>query len=70
MLFIDLLNMSKDRGPDYSGYYNNEIDVQFGFNRLSILDLSNLGNQPMQSHSGRYVMVYNGEIYNYLEIKK
>ncbi|MFL2983033.1 MAG: asparagine synthase (glutamine-hydrolyzing) [Candidatus Neomarinimicrobiota bacterium] len=68
-LFMNLLSMSKNRGPDYSEYYNNEQYIQLGFNRLSILDLSNVGNQPMQSQSGRYVMVYNGEIYNYLEIK-
>ena len=68
-LFMNLLSMSKNRGPDNSGYYQNEKYIQLGFNRLSILDLSNIGNQPIRSQSGRYVMVYNGEIYNYLDIK-
>lgn len=68
-LFMKLLSMSKNRGPDNSGYYQNEKYIQLGFNRLSILDLSNIGNQPIRSQSGRFVMVYNGEIYNYLDIK-
>jgi asparagine synthase (glutamine-hydrolysing) len=41
-----------------------------GHQRLSIIDLSDAGNQPMQSNSGRYILTYNGEIYNHLEIRK
>ena len=42
--------------------------IQFGFNRLSILDLSKNANQPMTSNSGRYVVMCNGEITNYLKL--
>lgn len=57
----------KHRGPDADGIFTNEF-VGLGHRRLSILDLSVNGNQPMFSHSKRYVMVYNGEVYNYAEI--
>ena len=54
------------RGPDAGGSYISEDGkVALGHRRLSIVDLSEAGLQPMKSHSGRYVMVYNGEIYNY-----
>lgn len=55
------------RGPDASGYYTSEL-VSLGHRRLSIIDLSSNANQPMYSSDGRYVMVYNGEVYNYREI--
>jgi asparagine synthase (glutamine-hydrolysing) len=55
------------RGPDAEGYYTDEV-VGLGHKRLSILDLSESANQPMLSHNKRYLMVYNGEIYNYQEI--
>ena len=59
------------RGPDSSGSWCNiEDHVGLGHQRLSILDLSNAGHQPMESSSSRYVIVYNGEIYNHLEIRK
>ncbi|MGN1181347.1 MAG: asparagine synthase (glutamine-hydrolyzing) [Suilimivivens sp.] len=57
------------RGPDAGGTYINEDgSVVLGHRRLSIVDLSENGSQPMMSHSGRYVIVYNGEIYNYKKI--
>lgn len=57
------------RGPDAGGnYFSEDGQVTFGHRRLSILDLSENGSQPMISHSGRYVMTYNGEIYNYKKI--
>lgn len=68
--FIDLLNKSKSRGPDSQGYHSIDNQLQLGFNRLAILDLSEAGEQPMQSHDGRYVMVFNGEIYNHLELRQ
>lgn len=59
------------RGPDAGGcYFSEEGDVVLGHRRLSIVDLSENGSQPMTSHSGRYVIVYNGEIYNYKEVAK
>ena len=57
------------RGPDAQGTYLSEDGrVTLGHRRLSIVDLSENGQQPMSSHSGRYVIVYNGEIYNYKKI--
>lgn len=59
------------RGPDADGFFVNEDStVGLGHRRLSIIDLSAAANQPMCSHSGRYVMVFNGEVYNFNEIKK
>ena len=58
-----------NRGPDMQGYWTNSENCQLGFRRLSILDLSEKGNQPMTSLNGRYAIVFNGEIYNYLELK-
>ncbi|MBK6640496.1 MAG: hypothetical protein IPG39_04335 [Bacteroidetes bacterium] len=56
------------RGPDGAGLFC-ENEVGLGHRRLSIIDLSDASSQPMFLND-RYVMVYNGEIYNYLEIKK
>ena len=57
------------RGPDADGTWLSEDGaVGLGHRRLSILELSEKGAQPMVSHSGRYVLVYNGEIYNHMEV--
>lgn len=59
------------RGPDASGIWSNdEHTVVFGHRRLAIVDLTPSGAQPMESHDGRYVIAYNGEIYNYAKIKE
>ena len=59
------------RGPDASGIWaSDDHKVVLGHRRLSILDLSSSGAQPMVSHNGRYVMAYNGEVYNYIQIKQ
>jgi len=58
------------RGPDASGLWTDDAHCIFGFRRLSILDLSAAANQPMRSADGRYVLVYNGELYNFREIRK
>lgn len=59
------------RGPDASGIYQNDTKkVGLGHRRLSIIDLSNAANQPMFSACGRFAMVFNGEVFNYLEIKE
>jgi len=57
------------RGPDAHGEYIDET-VALAHRRLAIIDLSETGKQPMHSSCGRYVMVYNGEIYNYLELRE
>ena len=56
------------RGPDDSGIYLDGA-VGMGFRRLSILDLSEAGHQPMVSDDGQYVLVFNGEIFNYVELR-
>lgn len=61
------------RGPDAAEFFVDEkekLNVGLGHRRLSILDLSTTANQPMRSHCGRYIMVFNGEVYNYQEIAK
>ena len=60
-------------GPDAAEYFVDEkanFNIGLGHRRLSILDLSTTANQPMRSHCGRYLMVFNGEVYNYIEIAK
>jgi asparagine synthase (glutamine-hydrolysing) len=58
----------KHRGPDDEGVFY-EGNLGLGFVRLSILDLTRAGNQPMITDDGRYVIVYNGEIFNYIELR-
>jgi asparagine synthase (glutamine-hydrolysing) len=61
----------KHRGPDAEGYFFEASDqIGLGHLRLSIIDLSAAANQPFYSHDGRFVMIYNGEVYNYREIKE
>ncbi|TCK68822.1 asparagine synthase (glutamine-hydrolysing) [Winogradskyella wandonensis] len=67
--FLSLLELSKHRGPD-STQTLKENNYQLGFNRLAILDVSANGNQPKYSPSKRYVVIFNGEIYNYKTLQK
>ncbi|MDD1419084.1 asparagine synthase (glutamine-hydrolyzing) [Dolichospermum sp. ST_sed1] len=63
-----VLGKLKDRGPDDQGIWSDR-HIQLGHTRLSILDLSPLGHQPMSYQNQRYWITFNGEIYNYLELK-
>lgn len=56
------------RGPDSEGIFRGE-NIFLGHRRLSIIDLSNNANQPFEDSSGRFVIVFNGEIYNYKEVR-
>jgi len=58
----------KHRGPDDEGIFIEE-NISFGFVRLSIIDLSPAGHQPMISSDNRFVIVFNGEIFNYIELR-
>jgi asparagine synthase (glutamine-hydrolysing) len=68
-IFCGLNNLATNRGPDHEGYWTNSTTCQLGFRRLSIIDLSNEGNQPMHSPNGLWSVVFNGEIYNYKELQ-
>ena len=68
-LFLNSLNLLSHRGPDDSGVYEYK-NILFGHRRLSIIDLDHKAAQPMVSVCGNYVIVYNGEIYNFKEIKE
>ena len=69
--FFKRTKLLNHRGPDFQNIWCDEsLKYMLGHTRLSILDLNPTGNQPMISSSGRYVISYNGEIYNFLEIKK
>lgn len=58
------------RGPDGEGHWlNSNCLIGFGHRRLSIIDLTENGKQPMQYAEGRYTITFNGEIYNYIELK-
>jgi asparagine synthase (glutamine-hydrolysing) len=66
-----MLNAILRRGPDDEGFWWAESDlIALGHRRLSILDISSSGHQPMISASGRYVIIFNGEIYNHLELRR
>lgn len=65
----DMISEMKHRGPDDDGTYLNK-NIGLGFVRLSIIDLTKAGHQPMFSHDKKYVLVFNGEIFNYLELRE
>ena len=66
---LKMTNCISHRGPDAEGFFV-ENQIGLGHRRLSILDLSERGNQPMHSECGNYVIIFNGEVYNYREIAK
>ena len=64
-----MMDKIKHRGPDAEGKYI-DADIALGHRRLSIIDVSESGNQPLYSEDGNLVLVFNGEIYNYQDIRK
>ena len=68
-ILLSMNNSLVHRGPDF-GNIMLENNVGLGHRRLSILDISKNGNQPMKSSNNNYIIVYNGEVYNFLEIKR
>jgi asparagine synthase (glutamine-hydrolysing) len=69
----EALNLISHRGPDDSGIIDmavGEHHITLGHRRLSILDVSAAGHQPMQTPCGRYSLIYNGEIYNHLDLRR
>lgn len=67
-----MLEVQRHRGPDNTGIWSGAVcgmDIGVGLTRLKILDLSDAANQPMASEDGRYILVYNGELYNYVELR-
>src|SRR5690606_8888329 len=65
-----MTDVLEKRGPDSEGFWvDPQQGIALGHRRLSIVELSPLGHQPMVSASGRSVIIYNGEIYNFPEIR-
>lgn len=60
----------RHRGPDDHGVWTNGTGLAFGHTRLSILDLSDAGHQPMVSKDGRFTLIFNGEVYNFREVRE
>ena len=68
-----MIETQRHRGPDGEGVYavdDREQSIALGHRRLAILDLSDAGRQPMTSDDGRWTMVLNGEIFNYVELRR
>src|SRR6478609_792295 len=61
-------NIITNRGPDDEGYFHDDF-VSFGFRRLSIIDVES-GGQPLSYENDKFWLVFNGEIYNYVELRK
>jgi asparagine synthase (glutamine-hydrolysing) len=72
LAWIELMTAAlRHRGPDSDGFWADaEAGVVLGHRRLAIVDLSETGRQPMISHSGDLIVTYNGEIYNFLELRE
>ncbi|PIE03003.1 MAG: asparagine synthase (glutamine-hydrolyzing) [Acidobacteria bacterium] len=67
--FMALNDLSKSRGPNSTGHYRLSHTIQLGFNRLAILDLTPAADQPFHTPSKRFSFVFNGEIYNHLDLR-
>ena len=68
-VLVNMMNTIIHRGPDSEGKYVDE-DAALGFRRLSIIDLSSVGDQPLYNEDRSLVLVFNGEIYNYQELRE
>ncbi|MEH8021229.1 asparagine synthase (glutamine-hydrolyzing) [Rheinheimera metallidurans] len=68
-ILSDMGNAIKTRGPDSSGTWSDDENIGLVHRRLAIVDVSAAGHQPMHSSSQRYVIAFNGEIYNHLELR-
>ncbi|MCF7835744.1 MAG: asparagine synthase (glutamine-hydrolyzing) [Candidatus Marinimicrobia bacterium] len=68
-MILKMNRSTSHRGPDGTGHFCDE-NISLGHNRLSIIDLSDEANQPMESFDGKQTIVFNGEIYNFQELKK
>ncbi len=68
-VFSRIVSLMNRRGPDDKGQWTDGKHCSLGFCRLSILDLTPAGHQPMHTSDGRYVIVYNGEVYNFKELR-
>ena len=66
---LDLIGSIKHRGPDHTGIWYNK-NISLGNARLKVVDLDEKSNQPFISRNKRYIMVFNGEIYNHHILKK
>jgi asparagine synthase (glutamine-hydrolysing) len=67
----EMTSLMAHRGPDGQGHWTSaENTIALGHRRLSVIDLSELGHQPMADHTGNYTITFNGEIYNYIELKR
>ena len=67
----DMVEEVKTRGPDFQDYWSDlKSQIYLGHSRLAVIDLNNRSNQPIQSSDKRWMIVYNGEIYNYRELKR
>jgi asparagine synthase (glutamine-hydrolysing) len=64
-----MTELMRRRGPDDVGTWTDGEHVALGFRRLAILDLSPAGHQPMETPCGRHVLVFNGEVYNFRELR-
>ncbi|MEY3060290.1 MAG: hypothetical protein RL000_1642 [Bacteroidota bacterium] len=67
-LVVSMTNALAHRGPDACGFYHDK-SISIGHRRLSIIDLEERSNQPFSDYTGRYVLSFNGEIYNYQSLK-
>lgn len=68
-IIVDMMDKIRHRGPDAEGSYV-DSDIALGHRRLSIIDVSSSGDQPIFNEDGTLVIVFNGEIYNYREIRE